>query len=129
MKASTINRLREWSITLLRVGTGTTFLIHDGEQLLLEGFSGRSGVECLCGAALVLGLFTRWVTILLAVGMIVDVFVIHWPNSFFSQDAGFEYALLCLSTSLTLVLSGPGQAALGNIPALQRISMLSCLQR
>ena len=129
MKASTINRLREWGITLLRVGTGATFLIHDGEQLLLEGFSSRAGVECLCGAALVLGLFTRWVSILLVIGMLVDVFLIHWPSSLFSQDAGFEYALLRLSTSLTLVLTGPGQAALDNISPLQRISMLSRLQR
>lgn len=129
MKASTVNRLREWGITLLRVGTGATFLIHDGEKLFLQGFSIQAAVECLCGAALVLGLFARWVSIPLAIGMLADVLFIHWPNSFLVQDVNFEYALLRLIASLTLVLVGPGQAALGNIPGLQRIPTLSRLQR
>jgi uncharacterized membrane protein YphA (DoxX/SURF4 family) len=78
--------------------------------------------------ALVLGLFTRWVSVLLVIGMVVDVLLIHLPNSVLSADVPFEYALLRLNASLVLVLVGPGRAALGNIRALQRVRAVAHLQ-
>jgi DoxX len=119
--------LREWGITLLRVGTGATFLLHH-RGALVDGLSTQAGTECLLGVALILGLFTRWVSIPLAIGMLVDVLLIHWPKSFTAPDAQFEYALLRLTASCALVLVGPGRLALGKSVAFQRIPLLYRLQ-
>jgi uncharacterized membrane protein YphA (DoxX/SURF4 family) len=131
MKVGAVHQLRDWGITVLRMGTGASFLlheIHDG-RLFAQGLSGQAVVECLCAAALVLGLYTRWVSITLAVGMSVDILLIHTPTSFPHVGIDFEYALLRLFATLALVLVGPGRAALGEISVLQRVPTLSRLQR
>ena len=126
-ESSVLHELREWGITLLRIGTGATFLLHH-RGVLVDGLSTRAGVECLLGAALILGVFTRWVSIPLAIGMLVDVSLIHWPDSSAAEDYGFEYALLRLIATSALVLLGPGRAALGKSVVFQRIPILSRLQ-
>jgi uncharacterized membrane protein YphA (DoxX/SURF4 family) len=135
-----VDQLRGWGITVLRVGTGVVFLIHDGETLwrnryqpevLVTVRGGQVILLFLCGAALVLGLFTRWVSLILAMGMLVNVLFIDTYTSMIdrvSQDVGFEYALLRLIASLALVLVGPGKAAVGNIRAVQEIPTLARLQ-
>ena len=76
--------------------------------------------EFLCGAALVVGLLTRWISIPLAMLMLADILVFHPPYEFFTQDQGYEYALLRLAASVTLALTGPGKVALDNILAIRR---------
>ena len=119
--------LQEWGKTLLRVGTGATFLLHH-RGLLVDGLDARAGIECLLGAALILGVFTRWVSIPLAIGMLVDTLFIHWPANFTIGDVGLEYASLRLTACCALVLLGPGRLALGKSTAFQRIPILSRLQ-
>jgi hypothetical protein len=119
--------IHEWGITFLRIGTGATFLLHQ-RGILVDGISGRSLVECLFGAALILGVFTRWVAIPLVIGMLVDVVLHHWPGSLSTHDVGFEYALLRLTASCALVLLGPGRAALGKSAVFRRIPKLFRLQ-
>ena len=74
-------------------------------------------VEFLGGAALVLGLFTRWVSILLAAVMVADILLFHPPSGLLVDDTGSEHALLRLSACVTLVLAGPGKAALSGLLA------------
>ena len=112
---------------LLRIGTGATFLLHQ-RGILVDEISGRSLVECLFGVALVLGVFTWWVSIPLVIGMLVDVVLLHWPDSFTARDVGFEYALLRLTASCALVLLGPGRAALGKSAVFRRVPQLFRLQ-
>jgi putative oxidoreductase len=71
--------------------------------------------ELLFGAALIVGLLTRWVSIPLAILMLANILVFHPPYELFEQDPGYEYALLRLGACITLALSGPGKAALDNI--------------
>jgi putative oxidoreductase len=71
-------------------------------------------VELGCGLALVVGLFTRWVSIPLALGMLIDIMFVHWPESIFVDDHGLELALLRFGASAALVLTGSGNAALNN---------------
>jgi uncharacterized membrane protein YphA (DoxX/SURF4 family) len=73
-------------------------------------------VELLCGLALVIGLFTRWFSVPLALGMLVDVVFFHWPSPLFFDSHGFESAFMRLGASVTLVLTGSGKAALDNTP-------------
>jgi putative oxidoreductase len=124
-------RLHGWGITILRTVTGTIFLLSGVEKLfngpphnIAEFFlelgspaplavaTGVALVEFLCGLALVVGLFTRWLCIPLALLMLGDILLIHGPNGFFIYNDGYEYALLRLTTTIVLVFTGPGKAAL-----------------
>ena len=128
MQASKTTRLRAWGITLLRLVTGIVFLGAGVHNLFLEASSPLPGpivivgslVELLCGAALVVGLLTRWVSIALALLMLADILAIHPPSSFFTGDEGFEHALLRLAAGAALALAGPGGVALDNMLAMRR---------
>jgi putative oxidoreductase len=77
-------------------------------------------VEFLCGTALVVGLFTRWITVPLALLMLANILVFHLPYALFAQDHGYGYAVLRLAASVTLALTGSGKVALDNILAIRR---------
>ena len=129
-------RLQGWGIPLLRVVTGYLFLASGVDKLFINGppevppeLGGLLPVaivvmislgELVCGAALVAGLLTRLVSILLALLMVADILMIHPPDAFFEQDAGYEYALLRLAASTTLALVGSGKVALDNVLAKRR---------
>jgi putative oxidoreductase len=133
MQVSKITQLQGWGITVLRIVTGIIFLLAGGHKLFVTGFSVLGSlllapfvmvgslVELLCGSALVVGLFTRWVSVPLALLMLADIVVFHPPYDFFEEDNGFEYALLRLAAIATLALSGPGKVALDNVLASRRV--------
>ena len=90
-------RLQGWGIAILRVVTGYLFLasgVHKlffldlisepsssvPEPILVLGSLG----EFVCGAALVVGLLTRWLSIPLAILMLADIVVFHPPYELFS---------------------------------------------
>jgi putative oxidoreductase len=130
-------QLQGWGLTILRVVTGIVFLISGGHKLfstdtglyalteelgelpvplLLLAATAASLVMFLCGAALVLGLFTRLVSMPLAVFMVVDILLLHPPTgTFFVEDGGYEYALLRLAACVSLLLAGGGKAALSSV--------------
>lgn len=60
--------------------------------------------EVLCAGLLILGLFTRWVTIPLIVTMLVAIFVVHISDPF----AKMEKAILYLIPYLILLIKGGG---------------------
>jgi putative oxidoreductase len=125
--------LAGWGTAFLRWVVGVVFLMHGGQKLFTYGFHGVAGtmqhlgiplpmvsavvvtlVEFFGGLALVLGLGTRFAAALLTVNMLVAVLKVHLKNGFFLPQ-GFEYALSLLVANLSLVLTGPGKAALGNV--------------
>jgi len=124
-------QLQGWGIAVLRVVAGYLFLVSGVYKLFIDPTSlgdllpvtigmALSLGELMCGAALVVGLLTRWVSVPLALLMLADILVIHPPVAFFEQDHGYEYALLRLAASVTLTLSGSGKVALDNILAIRR---------
>ena len=64
--------------------------------------------EVLCAFLLMLGLFTRWVTIPLIITMLAAVFYAHAGDPF----KGFEKALLYLITYFSLLIAGGGYYSL-----------------
>jgi putative oxidoreductase len=64
--------------------------------------------EFLGGIALILGLFGRWAAFFFACTMAVAVFKIHGANGFLSKGNGYEYPLVLLVASFSIVLSGSG---------------------
>ena len=118
-------QLQAWGIALLRVLTGYLFLAAGVNKLFYEDHNpilvASSLGELLFGAALILGLLTRWVSIPLAILMLANIFVFHPPHDLFEQQStGYEYTLLRLGACITLALTGPGKVALDNILAIRR---------
>ena len=121
----------ELALTLLRVVVGLTFFMHGWQKLFTIGISGVTGffgslgvpaaglaatlitiLELIGGLALILGLGTRIVGLLLAVNMLVALLLVHLSKGFFVADGGMELALLLGVASLALALSGSGKLSL-----------------
>ncbi len=124
-------------ITILRLVLGVVFLAH-GLPKLLPVFGGSpaetaamfeaSGlqpalllvltvgvIELFGGAAIILGVWTRFAAILLAINMGVAIWKIHLPHGFFLNLSlepgvghGYEFAMVLLGGLVCLLLNGPG---------------------
>ena len=135
MNTSGITPLQGWGITIMRVVVGIIFLAHGGQKLFIWGFGGvaafmgRVGVpapmlagivvtlvEFLGGLALLLGLFTRWFAIPLAIDMSVAILAVHLRGGFFLPN-GYEFALTLLAANVALALLGSGEASVDSLLA------------
>lgn len=124
------SNLQSWGPTLLRTMVGIVFLMHGGQKLFVWGFHGVASflghigvplpaffavvvtlVEFVGGAALVLGVLTRWIALLLSIDMLVAVLAVKLKGGFFAPQ-GFEYELTLLVASVSLALMGGGAASL-----------------
>ncbi|MCI0372286.1 MAG: DoxX family protein [candidate division NC10 bacterium] len=133
MSRNGLTQLQGWGITVLRVTVGIVFLVHGGQKFFVFGFGGVAGfmgqvgipapmlagvvvtaVELLGGVALLLGLFTRWAAIPLAIDMLVAIVTVHLKAGFFLPD-GYEFALTLLAANVALALLGSGEASLGRL--------------
>lgn len=120
-----------YATTLLRVALGTVFVAHAGAKLFsytlpgtvaffaAHGFPGWSAylvflLELVGGAALVLGVATRWVALAL-VPVMLGALAVHWPNgwAFTAPDGGWEYVAFLLAALLVQAGLGNGALALG----------------
>jgi len=137
--AGGLTQAQGWGITVLRVVVGIVFLAHGGQKLFVWGFSnvadffGQVGiplpmlaaivvtlVEFLGGLALVVGLFTRWVAIPLALNMLVATLTIHLRGGFFVPE-GVEFTLTLLVANVALALLGSGEASLDRLLAKRKV--------
>lgn len=122
--------LAGWGIVPVRVVVGLVFVVHGGQKLFVFGLGGTAGfmgqvgipapalaavvvtaVELLGGLALILGLFTRVVAVLVAIDMLVAIAVVHLRAGFFVPK-GVEFVLTLLAASVTLAMVGAGAASL-----------------
>jgi putative oxidoreductase len=121
--------------TLLRLAVGAVFAAHGAQKLFQFGPSGVAGyfaslgipapelnaylviaIELLGGIAVIAGLGTRLFGALFAAVMVVAVATVHAQHGFFLPN-GYEFNLVLLAASLTLVLQGAGAWALDNLVA------------
>lgn len=52
-----------------------------------------AGLEFIGGLALIVGLLSKPIAVLLVADMIGAAFLVHLPQGFFATDGGFEYVL------------------------------------
>jgi putative oxidoreductase len=133
-------RQQAWGLAVLRVVVGITLLMHGWQKLFemgipgVTGFFGQVGIpapalaatvvsflELAGGAALIVGLFTRWLAIPLALDMLVATLLVHLPNGFF-VPMGIELTLVLLGGLVALALAGPGAFAVDRLLATGRPS-------
>lgn len=131
-----------WGMLILRVPVGLILAAHGAQKLF--GWFGGYGLEAtgqwmasiglgpglfmafLAGAAeffgglaLVLGLLTRPAALANAIAMAVATFVVHLENGLFMSNNGYEYALILLAASLTLMIAGGGKLSIDRTIALR----------
>jgi putative oxidoreductase len=128
-----------WGITLLRVVVGFAFFMHGQQKLFQMGVGGVGGffaslgipapelaavvvsiVETVGGLALILGVLTRLVGVLLAADMLVAMLVVHRPNGFYAGDGGIELVLVLGAAALALAITGPGALAVDTLLPFRR---------
>ena len=119
-------KLQQFAPTVLRLALGVVFLVHGYQKLFIKGFGSVGDlfaefgiplavffayvvtlVEFFGGIFLILGVFVRWSSALLAFIMLVATFVVHLPNGF-TGDGGFEWTFVLFFALLSLIFSGPG---------------------
>jgi putative oxidoreductase len=123
-------QMKDWGLAVLRIVIGFAFLMHGWQKLFEMGLGGVtqmfgmmgaplpeltgpliSVLELVGGAALLVGLGTRWAAAVLAIDMLSAILIAHLPFGFFAP-MGFELPLLLLGGAVALVLAGPGAFAL-----------------
>jgi len=121
--------LAPYAHTFLRVLVGITFLLHGLPKLQgLAGFTGFltslgvpapgvfaflvTALEVGGGLLLILGLGTRWVSLLFAIERLVTTLLVKLPNAGFiapqGGGSGAELDLLLLAAALILLTQGSG---------------------
>lgn len=124
-------RTAPYAALLLRVSLGLLFLIHAGVKFFVftpagtEHFFASLGLpgwfglvviaaETLGGIALILGVYARWVALLLVPDLIGAIVLVHAKNGFLftAKGGGYEYPLFWAVALVVLALSGDGAFAL-----------------
>lgn len=113
----------EWSLLILRVVLGITFLIHGiakfqmglgnvagwFESIGILGFLGYvvAVIELFGGIALILGIGTRVVSVFIALVLLGAIFKAKLSLGFMgSEAAGYELDVALLSIAVVLLISG-----------------------
>ena len=120
-----------WAPLVLRVALGCIFAWHGYDKIFSTGISGVTGFidslgiplpslmsyilaygELIGGLLLIAGLLTHWAAKFGIVVALVALFTVHISNGFSIADGGYEYIMLILAASVSLLITGAGKYSL-----------------
>lgn len=111
----------------LRVVTGLVLAMHGWQKLQMgvpgvAGFLGGLGfpapelfavlliaAELGGGILLIIGAYTHWVAKILAFVSLVALLTVHVSKGFFVSEGGYEFILLLLAASISVMVTGAGK--------------------
>ncbi len=114
------DRYAPHALSLLRIITALLFLLHGTSKILMFPISSASGpaawsllwvagmIELIGGLALLVGILSRPVALLLCGEMAIGYFMVHAPNSTYPMLNGGESAILFCFIFLYIAFEGPG---------------------
>ena len=128
-------QINQWALTLLRVVLGIIFIYHGYIKLFVTGgfkgtiaFFSAIGIpaatysalvvalaEFIGGLLLLIGLLTRWTTLVLIFEMTVAFFVVHLKNGLLVSKGGYELVLILIASLVVILTSGAGKISIGKL--------------
>ncbi|WP_262028267.1 DoxX family protein [Microvirga sp. Mcv34] len=124
------NRTAPYAALILRITLGLVFLAHAGLKVFVFTPSGAAqffgslglppalayltiAAETAGGIALILGLYTRWVSLALIPILLGAIAFVHGPAGFFfnNPNGGWEYLAFWIAALVTQALLGDGALA------------------
>lgn len=117
----------------LRLATGAIFAMHGYQKLMggvdpLAGFLASLGfpmpalfavllivAELGGGILLILGALTHWTAKVLVVVSVVALVTVHLANGFFVNEGGYEFIMLILAASISLMFTGAGKWSVDHV--------------
>ena len=85
--------------------------LHPGYYMAMLAGS----AEFFGGVFLIIGLMTRLSSLFLIITMAVAILYVHLQNGFFTYNNGYEYAMVLLFSSMTILIGGAGAFSLDKL--------------
>jgi putative oxidoreductase len=117
--------------TIMRVVFGFIMIMHGwpkwtrGAEVIGNAFVNNYGVprsfaylaiffEVVGGAAVIVGLFTRFFASALAIELLIAMFAAHWAKGFSVGGGGYEYVMFLGFACLLIAIRGGGRYSVDN---------------
>lgn len=71
--------------------------------------------ELLGGIFLILGMITKWTSLVLIFEMLVAFFMVHLKNGLLVSKGGYEFVLLILAGLVVVLVNGAGKISVGKL--------------